>query len=301
MTPLTPQDNPSSLWAVDRSTIRNTFLYTSDDRDTQLGGVYASPGITNDNFHSMVEIICLFSDTFELCDDNGQLVGRDDKQLQPGDYYIATNGSITLTEEVPLLRTTSTLSGTRTKSFSEAVRSRDMGCILTGRSAIPGRWYGMQVAHIFPLAYEEHWNRHGYNNLITIPPNRESDGSINSVQNGILLSLEMHDFFDNYVVAINPFDDYKIVSFGPEPLYCNVRTHLNPLLRQNIGWPPDELLHWHFRQAVLTNMKGAGEPCLETDFPPGSNIMGQIMSGPMTAARMEFELFGRLGTVEGCV
>ena len=48
--------------------------------------------------------------------------------------------------------------------------------------------------------------------------------------------------------------------------------------------PPNDLLRWHFRQAVLVNMKGLGEPCFETDFesesPPGSDIMGEIISGP---------------------
>ena len=41
-------------------------------------------------------------------------------------------------------------------------------------------------------------------------------------------------------------------------------------------------------------MKGAGEPVFEHDFPPGSDIVGQILSGPKAAERMEFELFGRL-------
>ena len=41
-------------------------------------------------------------------------------------------------------------------------------------------------------------------------------------------------------------------------------------------------------------MKGAGEPCFETDFPPGSDMMGDIRNGPKAAERMEFELFGRL-------
>lgn len=41
-------------------------------------------------------------------------------------------------------------------------------------------------------------------------------------------------------------------------------------------------------------MKGAGECFFVTDFPPGSDIMGQITSGPRAAERMEFELFGRL-------
>ena len=41
-------------------------------------------------------------------------------------------------------------------------------------------------------------------------------------------------------------------------------------------------------------MRGAGEPVFECDFPPGSDIMGEIISGPMAAERMEFELFSRM-------
>ena len=93
MTPLSAQDNePSEPLAGNRFEIRDTFFYASNDRDTQLGGLYTSPGITNHNFHSMVEIVCQFSDTFELHDDNGQFVARDDEQLRPGNYYIVTNG-----------------------------------------------------------------------------------------------------------------------------------------------------------------------------------------------------------------
>lgn len=58
--------------------------------------------------------------------------------------------------------------------------------------------------------------------------------------------------------------------------------------------PLDELLRWHFRQAVLANMRGVGEPIFEHDFPPGSDIMGDIRGGPKAAERMESELFGRL-------
>ncbi|KAK9364517.1 hypothetical protein V1509DRAFT_643596, partial [Lipomyces kononenkoae] len=54
------------------------------------------------------------------------------------------------------------------------------------------------------------------------------------------------------------------------------------------------LLRWHFRQAVLANMRGAGEPIFETDFPPGSDMVGEIISGPEAAKRMEAELFSRL-------
>ena len=58
--------------------------------------------------------------------------------------------------------------------------------------------------------------------------------------------------------------------------------------------PSDQLLRWHFRQAVLTNMKGAGEPIFEHDFPPGSDMLDDIRSGPKAVERMEFELHSRL-------
>ena len=45
----------------------------------------------------------------------------------------------------------------------------------------------------------------------------------------------------------------------------------------------------HFMQAGLANMRGTGE-----NFPPGSDMIGQILNEPQAAERMEFELFGRL-------
>lgn len=58
--------------------------------------------------------------------------------------------------------------------------------------------------------------------------------------------------------------------------------------------PADELLRWHFRQAVLANMRGAGEPVFEHDFPPCSDMLEDIRTGPKAAERMEAEIFGRL-------
>lgn len=43
-------------------------------------------------------------------------------------------------------------------------------------------------------------------------------------------------------------------------------------------------------------MRGTREPKFEHDFPPGSDIVGDILRGPKAGERMEFELFSRLGT-----
>ncbi|RPA88923.1 hypothetical protein L873DRAFT_1724027 [Choiromyces venosus 120613-1] len=283
--------------SADRSAWRNTFIYDSNNRDTVLGGLWATPGITNTNLYSMLEIFCLFSNTFEQHDEDGQLVEKDEAQLLAGNYYIVTKGTIILTNEVPLRRTISLQSGTPVSAFRDEVRERDGACVFTGRPS--GRWIGLQAVHIFPLAYEGYWNNNDYGRWITLPPARESDGLINSVQNGILLDSTMHHYFDNYLVAINPDDNYKIVSFAEESLQYNIAGQLHQSFLDNPLRPVDQLLRWHFRQAVPTNMKGAGEPCFETDFPPGSDMMGEIMSGPKAGERMEFELFSRFNAAGG--
>lgn len=70
--------------------------------------------------------------------------------------------------------------------------------------------------------------------------------------------------------------------------------HLDQQFLEDPRRPVDQLLRWHFRQAVLANMRGAGEPVFEFDFPPSSDMVGEIMSSSMAAERMEFELFSRL-------
>ena len=56
----------------------------------------------------------------------------------------------------------------------------------------------------------------------------------------------------------------------------------------------DELLRWHFRQSVLANIRGLGEPIFEHDFPVGSNMMGEIMKEPHAEERLELEFVRRL-------
>jgi len=243
-----------------------------------------------------VEIIILFESQFFLRDEGGTIIIKDNHPLQPGKYYILATGSYLLTDESWMVRTASLASGTRIQAFSDAVRSRDRQCLVSGE-VVPmfndkPYYSGFEAAHIFPLAYEGHWKQYGYGNCITIPP--EKGGTINSVQNGILLENAVHKKFDNYDFSINPDDNYKIVFFMPDSKNLAGK-HLDPELLNNPQRPLDVILRWHFRQAVLANMKGAGEPIFEQDFQPGSDMVGDILRGPKAGERMEFELFSRLG------
>ena len=90
---VTDQDGQLNMPLPGRSTWRDTTIYASENRDNVLGGLCATEGITNANLYSMIEIFCSFTDTFTLHNNNGLLVERDEQKLQPGNYYIATNGS----------------------------------------------------------------------------------------------------------------------------------------------------------------------------------------------------------------
>ncbi|KAH0564723.1 hypothetical protein GP486_001885 [Trichoglossum hirsutum] len=286
--------------AANRSAGRDVHLYDMKDPDTVLGGLILTNGVTNANLYSMLEIFCIFDSTYFLREEHGMILQRDDHPLNPGNYYILTDakfkhlGSITISSEPWLVRTISVASGTCAPQFRDAVRERDRRCVLTGQwvpGADLGVWDSFEAAHIFPLAYEDHWINNNYSRWITIEP--AAGGPINSVQNGMLLRSQMHNLFDNYIVSINPDDGYKIVCFRWD-LDGVAGGHLDQEFLQHPHRPVDQLLRWHFRQAVFANMRGAGEPIFECDFPPGSDNMGEIMGAPKAAERMEFELFSRL-------
>jgi hypothetical protein len=76
----------------DRSKGRNVHIYDINDRTTVLGGLVLANGVTNTNFYSMVEILFLFTSSFELQDEENAKIERNDNPLQPGKYYINAAG-----------------------------------------------------------------------------------------------------------------------------------------------------------------------------------------------------------------
>jgi hypothetical protein len=90
-------------------------------------------------------------------------------------------------------------------AFRHAIRLRDRRCVITGRVALGAQddnWIGFEAAHIFPLAYEEHWRNNNFARWIEYPPS--TGGTINSIQNGMLLRSDIHQQFDAFEFSINP-------------------------------------------------------------------------------------------------
>ncbi|KAK9237217.1 hypothetical protein V1525DRAFT_442832 [Lipomyces kononenkoae] len=171
--------------------------------------------------------------------------------------------AISITDEPCLVRILSRTITGKHDAFRNQVRERDGKCVITGlvnNQAYRDRWTGFEVAHIFPLSSEEYFYP-----------------------------------FDDFCFAVNPDDGYKITCFDGDPFGIDGRI-LDTVCRDasDDRSARNQLLRWHFRQAVLANTRGDGEPSFETDFPPGTDMMGEILSGPDAAKRMEAELFSRL-------
>jgi len=121
---------------------------------------------------------------------------------------------------------------------------------------------------------------------------------INSIKNGFLLQQNVHTMFDRYLISVNPDDGYKGVVFNTDVHGYDGRI-LDPVCR-NLDDPhcvSKEILTWHFRQSVLANVRGAGEPILEHDFLPGTDLVGEILAGPYAGERFELEIAARLREV----
>ncbi|KAH8659263.1 hypothetical protein BGZ60DRAFT_382280 [Tricladium varicosporioides] len=283
-----------------RSLGRDVHIFGASDRSTSIGGLILTAGVTNANLYTMVEIFVLFDGEYILRNESSIIVEKNDSPLLPGNYYIDSADPIHINNEAPLTRMISQQTGSRVQAFTNAVRLRDRRCIITGKEAIRsyhGNWTGFEATHIFPLAFEGLWKDLDYGRWISSPLNGGTieGGKINSVQNGLLLDSAIHQDFDMYWFSINPDDNYKIVCFDLD-MYNIAGKRLDQRLLDDPQRPVDQLLRWHFQQAVLVNMRGAGEPIFEHDFPPGSDIMGSIQEGPKAPQRMEFELFSRLAT-----
>ncbi|KAK9490463.1 HNH endonuclease-domain-containing protein [Lipomyces doorenjongii] len=288
------------MMTADRSEGRDVHIFAASDPQHAIGGLWRNDTITQRTFLSMLEILIVSTTSYDVYRRSPRAkVQYTDQLLEAGDYDIESEGTIVVTDERYCPRTSSTISSLsasgRLKSFTKAVRERDGRCVISGLrnpQALYGRWYGFEAAHIFPLALEAEFTAHNYRRWIT---NAQDGDALNSVQNGLLLSSIVHKLFDQYQISINPDDDYRIICFLEDFLDLSGRT-VDPICRNPLDdrRVSDGLLRWHFRHAVFANMRGAGEPTFEDDFPPGSDMLGTIRNGTNAGDWMEFQLNARL-------
>ncbi|EER44417.1 conserved hypothetical protein [Histoplasma capsulatum var. duboisii H88] len=281
--------------ANDRSPWRNIHIYNASDQ-TLLAGHCQSGSMTEENLLFALKHILLVADQPWTLRHraSGRAILPSNNRAETGDYDVHCDGAIRLTDEAWVARVMSHSESGRENSFRNGIRSRDGRCVISGLVNLlaPHRWTGFEAAHIFPLEKEALWKQFGYGCWIT---NSEEASGINSTQNGLLMSSHLHTCFDQYLFSVNPDHDYKITTFVPDTWGIDGRV-LHPVCRDpnSPDCVSDNLLRWHFRQSVLANMRGAGEPIFETDFPPGTDMMGTLVDEPYGKERFEMEIESRL-------
>ncbi|KAK9320213.1 hypothetical protein V1517DRAFT_356076 [Lipomyces orientalis] len=284
--------------AANRSFERDILIYLASDPTVSIGGGFTNPTFTKLTFLDSLDVLIRHDMPLRVykINDGRTQIQRTQDPLLPGEYEVDSDGYLAVTDAPYYQRTSSAMSSVsssgRVKSFPAAVRDRDRRCVITGlsmteRELVQQRWTKYEAAHIFPVAVECIFQNYNFGELV-----------YNSPQNGLLLQRTVHGLFDQYEISINPSDDYRIVCFLDDSLGLAGR-QLDPVCRDS-GDPHhvnDNILFWHFQQAVLANMRAAGEPIFDQDIPPGSDSMNAILSGPVPTERMEFELSKRLGDV----
>ena len=191
----------------------------------------------------------------------------------------------------------------REERFCHEVRNRDRKCVIS-RTSIPeihiqaNNWTTFEAAHIFPLRHGSLWVQDDHGQWMTDMHDATGSSRINSIKNEFLLRMEVHKMIDQYLISVNPDDGYKIVVFDPD-LYGSDGRILDPVCR-NLDDPhcvSEELLRWHFRQSVLANIRGAGEPIIEYDIPSGTDMEGEVLAGPYAQGGSDLEIPAGLAQV----
>ena len=148
------------------------------------------------------------------------------------------------------------------------------------------------------------------------PQNRtvnEGPGRIDSVQNGVLLNSLLHRLWDSWLLSINPV--LPVMLMIDNQWNYRVTYFLNDGLTQpqfdgriiqfnatpDLPAPSRRFLYEHFKQAVLANMKGAGQPRdLDFDSTEDAQTMSVFETG-FGKEWLETKLADRLAPYEGGV
>ncbi|CAK7231648.1 hypothetical protein SEUCBS140593_007998 [Sporothrix eucalyptigena] len=247
----------------------------------------------------MVDMLFENEGPYQIRDGRRNILKRSNRTLQRGCYYVSClnnkDEQMRLSDEAVLLRPLwlgqgqKVWKGRRVRNFAAAVQERDLHCVVTGRQPTMTRdcenLADIAVAHIFPSGHQTYWDEHKMGEGIHPAPG----GKINSMENGLLMTRKMHYLFNQYAFSINPDDGHRIVWFQSCPDFIALQKHLPWWTLNSPLRPNAKLLRWHFRQAVLCNMRGYGLP----NFPSSKNgQIESILEGPMVAKRLEAEIFG---------
>ena len=308
-------------------------FYDASDGERLLGGLHQNGSITEANFLDMLDFLLVTHSPVRVQDRfSCHEVARTAKTLEPGMYDVRCKGSsnsgqclfwascahhltpgpIKLTDEPWLPRLVTHSASTPDDTFSNSVRTRDGKCVISG-PANPISFHeptGTEATHIFPRDNEDCWVEYNLARHVTDMDGFPDASKLSSAQNGLLLGTHIRQLWDQCVVSVNPDvsrlplfqrqnlnrhqDNYKVVVFGLDMHGLDGRT-LGPACRDpsDPHRVSDALLRWHYRQCVLANVRGEGEPIFD-GISPGADAIQEMEDGPYAKERFEMEMSARL-------
>jgi hypothetical protein len=68
--------------------VRDVHIFDISDRDTSIGGLVLTAGVTNANLYAMIEIFVIFNGEYILRNESDTTIEKDNSPLLPGNYYI---------------------------------------------------------------------------------------------------------------------------------------------------------------------------------------------------------------------
>ncbi|KAF3113168.1 hypothetical protein TWF706_010157 [Orbilia oligospora] len=298
---------------ADRQAGRTVFFFLSSSPDDCIGGCMHH-NFTQQDLYEFIDILVFAqaSDTrvgslpderaFEIRmrGNNTALENNADIPLSPGDYIIAPKfSSVTLyvSDELYLDRGLSHSVTPRDSAFRDKIRHRDRGCVLSGvinKAADRGNWKAFEAAHIWPLSKGTEWVRQNAGRWVTDSDGLSNEDKMNSPQNGILLSSNSHTLFNSHTLAVNPEANYRVYAFDDDNFGYSEKYMSVPALQNGEVGARDTLLQWHFRQSVLANMRGAGEPIWDYGPNEEGDVVGRLLSSDHTMTRLGEEVGARL-------
>ncbi|KAG0124868.1 hypothetical protein HOY82DRAFT_633119 [Tuber indicum] len=290
--------------SLNRSFARNVKFYDATIPDEVLGGLVQNGSITERNFLDMLGILLVVGSPIRVQEpESSHIVSRTEAPLQVGVYDIYCEASIQISDEPWVHRLISHKIASGENSFRDDIRNGVRKCVISGIS-IPkmhiqsNNWTTFEATHIFPPEHSSLWIQYDYGRWIAGKDDANESSKIHSPQNGFLLRLDVQQMFDRCLVSVNPDDGYKVVVFDSD-IYGYDGKILDPVCRHPADphSVSDELLRWHFHQSVLAKVRGAGEPTFEHDFPPGTDMVGEILAGSYPRERFELEIAARLEVV----
>ncbi|KAH8115160.1 hypothetical protein DFH11DRAFT_1543847 [Phellopilus nigrolimitatus] len=252
-----------------------------------VAGLIQTGWYRNSDLYRWLRIVLVTDEPFLLrrasSDRNQALINADTSLIEPSEYYVVnkTGNVISARPISERLRNRIHFTGYSTPQnevdeiFRKRIMERDGRCCCSNEKLPPEIFESdptTSIIDIFPSAYVEEFLDSSLPSSLGLNGSRkEGVMFLRSLQNGMTMRITAILLFENYDLAIDVDDEYRIVQFCPDPY---IDSGSEGKLYVDFSKPEHErpseiLLREHFRHALIKHVLGTGEdpywrePCNE--------------------------------------